>query len=161
MTRALAGLLLLAGCGSPEPQADRSGGAALEQAARARGLVAADGQATPVGVYRNGGDQVCVVPAGGGYRVGASVDYGEGQRCVARGSASGRAPLSVDAGEGCRFDVQVDADRVTFPAVLPAACDAACTGRASLTALTAERLSDASAEARQVRGADGRLLCGD
>lgn len=153
--------LLLAGCGAPvEPGANLSGGAALEEAARARELVPA-GKVSPVGVYRNGTDQLCVVPDRDEYRIGASIDYGVGQRCVLKARASGGDRLVVDAGGGCRFEARVDAERIGFPAVLPEDCDRACTGRASLTALTAERLSGAVAEASRLRGADGALLCGD
>lgn len=158
MIRALAWALLLGGCGSPAPEETVSDGAALERAARARGLVAA---ASPVGVFRNGTDHVCLVPAASGYRIGASVDYGEGQRCVLRGRASGGERLSVEAGEGCRFEARIDGERIAFPAVLPEECDRLCVGRASLTALTAERISDAPAEANRLRGADGGLLCAD
>ena len=151
--------LLLGGCGSPAPEKAVSDGAALERAARARGLVAADGAASPVGVFRNGTDHVCVMPAASAYRIGASIDYGEGQRCVLRGRASGSERLAVEAGEGCRFEARLDGERIAFPPVLPEECDRFCSGRASLTAVTAERISDAPAEASRLRGADGGLLC--
>ena len=160
MRRTLALALLVAGCGRAVPDAAPSGGAAMERAARDRGLVTADAKATATGVFRSGTDTVCMVTDGGDFRLGASVDYGEGQRCVVRAKARGGATLSIDAGGGCRLEARVDADRLAFPAVVPSACDAFCTGRASLSALEGARLSDSASEASRVRGADGRLLCG-
>ena len=159
-------LLLLAGCDrAGDSVADPRGGEALEAAARAADLVADPARVLPVGVFTADGDRLCVVPQGGGdesrYRIGASVDYGEGQRCTARGAATGRASLAVDFGGGCTFEAQGDRDRVIFPSVLPGACDRTCEGRATLAALRVERLSDAAAEAARLRGADGKLLCGD
>ena len=155
-------LLLLAACGRDEPQAaGGSGGAALERAARARGLVA--DATSPVGVFQTDTDRVCVLPGTRDRVIGASVDYGEGQRCVARGRAAGPAPgdqaMQVDFGNGCTFEARLEADRLVFPALLPEACASACIGRASLAAIAADRLSDAPAEAARTRGSDGSLLC--
>lgn len=155
---AVAAALLLAACGRGEPTATvEGGGAALEASARARGLVA--DAVERVGVFRTENDRLCLAPGKGGTLVGASVDYGQGQRCVARGSATGGGDLDVDFGGGCRFTARLDPDRLAFPAVIPEACARACSGRASLAAIRAERLSASAAEARQVRGADGDLLC--
>lgn len=158
--RALLLLLLLAGCnGAPAPKTD-SPGARLEAAAVARGLVSDPNGGTPVGSWANESDRVCVVPAGPGLRLGASIDYGEGQGCAASGTAERRGDrLRVSFG-ACRFDAGYDGDRIVFPAELPAACDRYCTGRASLTALTVTRLSDSASEAASLRAANGRLLCG-
>ncbi|MEH3046872.1 hypothetical protein [Sphingomonas adhaesiva] len=160
-------LLLLAGCdrSGEAGAADPRGGQALEQAARTADLVPDPARVSPVGVFVADGDRVCVVPKGrdaeDGYRLGASVDYGEGQRCTARGAATGRSTMAVDFGSGCRFDAQSDGDRLVFPSVLPASCETVCEGRATLAALRVERLSDAAAEASRLRGADGKLLCAD
>ena len=162
----VAALLLLAACGgSGNPTVDLEGGEALEKAARSAGLVADPARVTPVGVFVANADRLCVVPARQGddtaYRVGVSVDYGEGQRCAARGSAVRRDALAVDLGRGCRFDAQNEGDRIIFPRILPAACEAMCEGRATLAALRVDRLSDAAAEAARLRDADGALLCAD
>ena len=153
-------LALLAGCDRPAPETTpRGGGAALEEAARERGLVA-DASA-PRGVFQTDTDRVCLLPAADDIAIGASVDYGEGQRCVARGRATiGRGQaLKVDFGGDCRFEARLETERLVFPPVLPEACAAACVGRASLSAMSADRLSDAAAEAARTRGADGSLLC--
>ena len=162
MRRALALLLLLSACGredAPVPATPQGDGARLEAAARAAGIVADEGEASPVGVFATASDRVCVLPRDDGYRLGASVDLGEGQRCVARGTASGRGPLAVDFGRDCRFEARFDGDRIVFPAVLPAGCEIWCEGRTSLAALRAERLSDSAAEAARTQGADGEGLC--
>ena len=160
MRRALALALLLAGCGQPRaPTAGETAGAALERVAVARGIVADPAKLDPVGLYGSESDRVCVVPGGDGYRVGAAVDYGEGQGCFATGTARGRETLDVRFGEGCRLSVRVEGDRLTFPATLPASCDRFCTGRASLAALTADRVSASATEAASAVTGSGTKLC--
>lgn len=158
---ALIALLALAGCGEGDRAAHtpETAGAMLEAAARARGIVADPARLDPVGLYVRENDRVCVAPAADGHAIGAAVDYGEGQTCRAIGRARGRATLAVDFGAGCRFDARVEADRIVFPVVLPAGCAAACRGRASLAALTAQRRSGSAAEASGAIGPDGRRLC--
>ncbi len=162
MRRALAVALLLAGCekAAPDAPAVPQAGAALERAALAAGIVADPANVDPVGAFASETDRACVVPQGSGYRVGASVDYGEQQGCVARGTATGRETLRIDFGDQCRFDARFDGERIVFPATVPTACDRRCTGRASLTALSVARLSNTESEARTIRGSDGQPLCG-
>lgn len=154
-------LLAVAACGkSPGgPAVPAGGGSALEKAAVARGLVIDPGTVDPVGVFASESDKVCIRPEGDGYRIGASVDYGEGQACAATGSAKGRGTLAVTFGGNCKLEARIDGDRLRFPAVLPAACERLCTGRASLAALTADRLSASAAEAASAVGARGAPLC--
>lgn len=156
--------VLLAGCGraAHEPEIDRNGaGARLERAAISAGVVADPALLDPIGAYGKENDRACIVRAGKDYRIGASVDYGDGHGCLARGSAKGAGKLAVTLGEGCRFDARFDGRRLTFPPVLPAGCDGFCTGRASLTALSVEWLSGAESEAAALRGTDGKPLCGE
>ena len=156
--RALPALLLLAACQRAAPVADTPG-SRLEATAMARGLVADSGAAL-TGSWARDTDRVCIVPAGDAYRIGASVDYGEGQGCAASGTVRRvRSGLRVELG-GCRFEAGYDGERISFPAELPAACDRFCSGRASLSALAVERLSESVSEAQTVRGPNGRLLCG-
>lgn len=157
----LAAAMLLAGCQreAPPPPPPPGAGGDLERAALAAGLIADPATADPTGVFQRGGDLVCLLPGDEAHVIGVSVDYGEGQRCVARGTARGRTSLAVDLGDGCRFDATLDADRLALPATLPAACDRACSGRATLAAVAVERLSAAGPEAARTRGADGALLC--
>lgn len=154
-------LALLSAC-QRESAPDRSpqAGERLERAAIELGMVSR-GAASPVGVFAAEGDRACLLPDGGSdrYRLGASVDYGEGQNCVARGIARGGETLTIDFGGGCRFDGRITRDDLRFPAVLPEACARYCAGRASLSAMHVERLSETPAEAERLRGADGRLLC--
>ena len=157
--RALPILLLLVGCGRTEQRTDTPG-ARLEAAAVARGLVPDSQTGSLVGSWASESDRLCIVPAGNKLRVGALVDYGEGQGCAATGEATRKGDrLRVRFGS-CRFDAHLDGDRIAFPAELPAACNAVCTGRASLTALTVARLSESASEGATLRAPNGRLLCG-
>jgi len=159
----LASALLLVGCSEQSTVGSEAGagaGATLERAARAGGMVPDPAHVVPTGSYASGEDKVCLVPQGDArYRIGASVDLGEQQRCAARGTARGRDKLDVRMGDGCEFVASLDGDIVSFPAVLPAACDAMCDGRATLAALSASRLSDSVAEATRVEGSDAKPLC--
>ncbi|WP_375272152.1 hypothetical protein [Sphingomonas sp.] len=161
MTRAITFALLLAACSSEPAASDEGGaGAALERTARAVGMVSDPSRVTPTGVYASGEDKVCLVPQGDDrYRIGASIDLGEQQRCTGRGTARGQGKLDVRMGDGCEFVASLDGDTIAFPAVLPAACDTMCEGRATLAALAATRLSDSVSEATRAAGSDGRPLC--
>ena len=151
--------LVLAGCQRAQPRAD-SPGSRLEAVAMARGLAPDPTHLSPIGSWAADTDHLCVTPADHVLRIGAVIDYGDGQGCAASGSAEQRGDqLRVSFGE-CRFDARFDGDRIAFPAELPAPCVKACTGRASLAALTVERLSDSASEAAMLRGPNGKLLCG-
>jgi hypothetical protein len=164
MIRAPLALILalsVAGCGPAVPRAAEqpSAGAALERAAIAAGVVADPGEVDPVGAFASETDRVCIVPLADGFRIGAGVDHGDRQGCVARGRATGRETLWLDLGSGCQFEARFDGARIVFPAALPAACDRQCTGRATLGALNAARLSSGETEARAMRGPHGDRLC--
>ncbi|WP_445193190.1 hypothetical protein ACT009_04610 [Sphingomonas sp. Tas61C01] len=154
--------LLLAGCGdrAGQTQADTPG-ARLESAAREAGLVPGGETASLVGSWGRDTDRLCVVPGSGGdYRVGAVVDYGEGQSCAAAGTAArsgGRLDIRFGA---CRFAARIDGDRIVFPAELPVECERVCAGRASLAAVTVDRISASAAEASTLRLGTGKPLCG-
>lgn len=156
--RALGFLLLLAGCQQAAPKAETPGDR-LEDAAVARGLVASPAAGALTGLWSSGTDRLCITPVGAAMRIGASVDYGEGQGCAASGGVERSGDrLRVRFG-GCRFDADYDGERITFPAELPATCERLCSGRASLTALSVERLSESASEAATLRGPDRALLC--
>ncbi len=155
--------LLLSACGGAERESSAPGdgaGLALEKAAVAAGIVADPRHLDPVGAYASATDRVCIVRQDGALQIGASIDYGDRQSCIARGAASGRETLKVDFGEACSFEARFDGERIAFPATLPSGCDRRCTGHATMTALSASRLSSADAEARAMRGPDGEPLCG-
>ena len=152
-------VLPLAACGQGQ-QAPDTPGARLESAAAARGLIVDAKGASLVGSWADDTDRMCIVPAGGALRIGALVDYGDRQGCAAAGEATRKGnTLRIRFGE-CRFEARFDGERISFPATLPPACDSACTGRASLTALSVARLSDSASEAVTLRAANGRALCG-
>lgn len=157
----LALLLLLAGCREqpPAPQSD-SPGARLEIAARSAGLVPDPAKGSLVGSWSRDADRLCIVPGDrGAYRVGAIVDYGEGQSCTASGTATrSRDTLAIRFGD-CRIDARYDGTRIVFPAELSSACAATCAGRASFAALTVDRISESLAEASTLRAPSGKLLC--
>ncbi|QNE33341.1 hypothetical protein F1C10_05020 [Sphingomonas sp. NBWT7] len=152
---------MLSGCGRGAEQAERrsAAGAALETRAIASGIIADPADLDPVGAYATETDRICIVPQAGSYRVGASIDYGEGQNCVARGTASGQATITFDLGDDCRFDARYDGTRIVFPATLPGTCARRCVGRTTMAALSAARLSGAVAEARSMVGVDNEVLC--
>jgi len=150
--------MLLAGC-DRAPPTPPSPGARLERAAAAAGLVPDAEHASIVGSWARDSDRVCVVPKGATTRIGVVSDYGEGQGCAASGTVERDATrLKVRLGE-CRFEARFDGERIAFPAELPIACAAACTGRATLAAVTVERLSGSASEAATLRSPRGRLLC--
>ncbi|MEH3104511.1 MAG: hypothetical protein PGN12_11455 [Sphingomonas phyllosphaerae] len=152
--------LLLVGCSSaPEPVDDDAAGRALEAAAHKAGIVGDIADAT--GVYAVGEDRLCMTGAAPRYRIGVSVDFGDGQRCIAHGTAQGRGALAIDLGDGCRLTATHNGDRLLFPVRAPAGCARYCQGRATLDTLALDRLSEASGEATRLRGADGKLLCAD
>ena len=162
MRAVLVAALLVAGCSdrTEQTQADTPGGR-LESAAREAGLVSGGATASLVGSWGRDTDRLCVVPGSGGdYRVGAVVDYGEGQTCAAAGTASqsgGKLDIRFGA---CRFSAQIDGDRIVFPADLPIECEAVCAGRAWLAAVTVDRISASAAEASTLRLGTGKPLCG-
>lgn len=158
MKRAAALGLLLTACHPAAPRAADTPGDRLEAAARRAGLIA-DASASPVGLYARENDRLCVTPTATGLRVGALVRFDDGQGCVARGSATRDGDrLRVSFG-ACRFDARFDGDRVVFPAALPPSCNASCTGRATLTALAVDRLSQSVAEAAALTDPHGAPLC--
>ncbi len=161
---AFVALALLASCPRIDGEMRDVRAPDLETAAVLRGLVRAPGDSDVVGLYARDTDRLCVVRrgAGGGYRVGAYVDYGDGIGCSGAGTLTRSGErLSVALTPGCTFDAQFDGDRIAFPARLPAACAQLCRGRASFAALTALRLSEVPAEAATMRDARGRLPCAE
>ncbi|GAA0665246.1 hypothetical protein FHT00_000951 [Sphingomonas insulae] len=162
MRRAPALALLLAACGTQPQPAQDTPGAKLEAAAVQAGLVIDPATASLVGSWALDTDRLCVLPAERDtFRIGALIDYGEGQGCAASGSARRRGDRVAVTFGACRFDATFDGDRIVFPAELPAACDRFCTGRASLAALTVTHLSTATSEAETLRTPSGRALCHD
>lgn len=155
--------LLLAGCDARQPVAQpTTPGARLEAAAVAAGLVVDPAHASEIGSWSRDSDRVCIAPGSGGdERIGALVDYGDGQGCVASGTAVRHGQRLDVAFGGCRFAARFDGTRIAFPAELPSACEQLCTGRASLAALAVMRVSGSASEARTLRSPRGRLLCGD
>lgn len=152
--------LALAGC-HRAPTPDTTPGGRLEAAAVARGLVSDPARVGIVGAWASETDRLCVLPARGTLRLGAVVDYGEGQACAASGTVERQGNRLRVRFADCVFDAGFDGERITFPAALPGGCARFCQGRASLAALAVERLSESISEAQALRGPDGRLLCTD
>lgn len=163
---ALAGILILSGCGQGSEGADNAAGERLETASIATGLVADPAAAPLDGVWSRDSDRMCIAPRSdsgdaSARRIGVTLDYGEGQGCVASGTLERSGPeLKVALGQ-CSFTARFDGDSIQFPAALPAACAALCTGRATLSALIVERVSASLAEARTLRSPGGKALCVD
>lgn len=163
----LIGLAVLAGCSDRSAEHDvaaaTGAGAELEAAAIAAGVVADPNSTDPTGLYARGSDRLCVLPAAENFRIGIDVDYGDGQRCSATGAAERdgeRLHVRLEGKRDCDFDARFEGDRVVFPGKLPDGCASYCSGRASLAGMEADRLSDSASEARAMRGAGGKLVCG-
>lgn len=156
-------LFALAGCSSKQDAADvASGGAGakLEQAAIASGVIRDRASADLTGVYANDPERVCVVPAAQDFRIGVTLDYGEGQQCSAVGSLKrSGAALKVDLGDGCAFDARFDGQGISFPGALPDACQKKCSGRATMAGLSVDTLSSSLSEATTLADAKGLALC--
>jgi hypothetical protein len=158
-------LLLFAGCSGGGGENQTASPPDLETAAIERGLVSDATDRDVVGLYARDTDRVCIVRQGGGYRIGAFADYGDGLSCTGSGKAtrSGET-LAIELRSKdratCAFDARFDGDRLTFPANLPAACAKLCGPRATFAALEVERLSESAAEAMALRSAEGQRLCG-
>lgn len=154
--------LLLAACGTPsqQQQAGQSPGARLEAAAVRAGLVIDPAGANLTGSWALDTDRLCIVPADRKtLRIGALVNYGQGQGCAASGTARRHGDRVAVTFGACAFEASFDADKIVFPPELPAACDRFCTGRATLAALSVEHVSTAMSEAETLRAPSGRTLC--
>ncbi len=161
MKRVLLFALMLGGCGrEPATAVANSAGARLEAAAETAGIVP-DPKAPLQGSWARDTDRVCVVGAEKTARIGVSVDYGEDQVCAASGTVERSGDALKLAFGACKFDARFDGDRIVFPAEVPEACETLCTGRASLAALTVDRLSESRSEAATLRSTKGKLLCGN
>ncbi|TCP67751.1 hypothetical protein [Sphingomonas sp. PP-CE-1G-424] len=161
MKRMLLLALMLGGCGrEPKIAAADSAGARLEAAAETAGIVL-DPNAPLQGSWARDTDRVCVVGTEKTARIGVSVDYGEDQACAGSGTVERSGDALKLAFGACKFDASFDGDRIVFPAEVPEACESLCTGRASLAAVTVDRLSESRSEAATLRSTKGKLLCGN
>ncbi|TCQ00680.1 hypothetical protein C8J46_10132 [Sphingomonas sp. PP-F2F-A104-K0414] len=161
MKRVLLLALMLGACGrEPATAVADSAGARLEAAAETAGIVP-DPNAPLQGSWARDTDRVCVVGIGKTARIGVSIDYGEDQACAASGAVERSGDALKLAFGTCKFDARFDGDRIVFPAEVPEACESLCTGRASLAALTVDRLSESRSEAATLRSTKGKLLCGN
>lgn len=165
MKRGLALLLLLTACHRALPGGSAAAGGApdLESAAIEAGVIPDPGSADITGLYARDTDRICLVPGARAFRIGLSVDYGDGQSCSGTGTATRAGDtihVELDNTHGCSFDARFEGDRIILPPHLAPACAARCVGRASLEALDVDRLSESAAEASTMRDAAGRLLCG-
>jgi len=151
--------LVVAGCDrAPSATTGDSAGARLEAAAERAGIVS-DPDAPLEGAWARDTDRLCVVGTGKTSRIGVSVDYGEDQGCAATGVAEREGTaLRLTFGD-CRIVAQYDGDRIVFPAIVADACQALCTGRATLAAVTVDRQSMARSEALTLRSSKGTRLC--
>ncbi|UZK69726.1 hypothetical protein OKW76_01185 [Sphingomonas sp. S1-29] len=151
--------LILAACSGESPR-NPAEPLDLETAAIERGLVRDPDDVSLAGLYARDTDRLCLIGEGGAYRIGATVDYGQGVDCSARGTATrAGSTLRVELGDGCAFDATIAGERIVFPPRVPKACARRCRSRASLGALTVDRLSGVEAEARALRDPRGRPLC--
>ena len=159
----VATLLIVGACHGSRDKApgNANTGARLESAAIAAGLVVDPASRSLVGIWSRDTDRACVVPGeGNDSRIGVLIDYGNGGGCAASGTVRRHgAALDVRLGD-CRVTARFDGERILFPPEVPAACDALCTGRASISAMSVDRQSESAAEAASLRMPEGGALCG-
>jgi hypothetical protein len=153
----------LAAChvSQPAPQTT-STPTSLEAAAIEAGIVADPASTDPTGLYKRDRDRICVVPSATAFRIGIYVDYGDNYYCSGQGEATRAGEtLHVELANapGCMFDARFEGDRIVLPGRLPDSCQKACSTRASLAGLSAERMSDSPSEASALRDGKGRMLC--
>ena len=157
------GIALLAACQRPAPQPQPAATASsLEAAAIAAGVIDDPGTIDPTGLYARDRDKICVVPSATAFRIGFTLDYGDGYACSGSGEATRAGEVlhvELTSAPGCGFDATFDGERIALPGKLPDACRKACSGRASLVGLSAGRLSDSLSEAAALRDGRGRVLC--
>ncbi|MGN6279396.1 MAG: hypothetical protein ACTHM8_11830 [Sphingomonas sp.] len=145
----------------PVPQATATP-TGLEAAAIEAGIIDDPANTDPTGLYQRDRDRICVVPSARAFHIGLYVDYGDTYYCSGQGEATRAGEtLHVDlaSAPGCSFDAEFEGDRIVVPGRLPDACQKACSPRASLAGLSAERMSDSPSEAGALRDGKGRLLC--
>ncbi len=159
MRRVLLLALMVSGCGQEQKAvvAD-SAGARLEAAADTAGIVP-DPNAPLQGSWARDTDRICVVGTDKSARIGVSVDYGEDQGCAASGTVERSGDALKLVFGACKFNARFDGDRIVFPPEIPEACESLCTGRASLAAVTVDRISESRSEASTLRSSAGKLLC--
>ena len=162
-------LLLLAACGGGEETgiASGDGGAQLEAAAAAAGLLP-DPEAGLVSARFEqrselGIDRLCLLATGADdIRVGLVANFGSDSRCVARGSAErhdGGLRLALGGERKCEIDADFDGTEVRLPGVVPDECAALCTGRASLAGVHFYAVEQGDPAARSAVDPAGRRLC--
>ncbi len=156
-------LCLLASCSAPQPTPTASTNTtSLEAAAIAAGIVADPSNTDPTGLYARDRDKICVVPSATAFHVGIYVDYGQTYYCSGQGEATRAGEtlhVELTSAPGCSFDARFEGDRIAIPGRLPDACQKACSERASLAGLSAEKLSDSPSEAAALRDGKGKMLC--
>jgi hypothetical protein len=160
----LALVLLLAGCSGNQPQRNAAQPQDLESAAVERGLVRDPKDTEITGLYARDTDRICIIPSGGGYRVGAYVDYGDRITCSGTGIVTRVGEtlhIRLGDNDACSFDARFDGDHIKFPGSLPEGCAKFCARRASYAGLEVSRLSESTAEASAMRDATGKRLCGE
>jgi hypothetical protein len=162
---ALALLFALAACGGGQKVAQNAAEPQeLETAAIERGMIRDPRDTEIAGLYARDTDRVCIVRQGDGYRIGAFVDYGDKITCSGSGNVTRvgeklHIQLGNEADE-CSFDARFDGDKIYFPGNVPDGCTKLCARRASYAGLEVSRLSESEAEARAMRDAQGKALCG-
>lgn len=157
--------LVAAGCSGDATTGSGNSQAAmpeLERAAISAGVIPDPANTDITGLYARDTDRVCVVPDRLNFRLGAFVDYGDGQNCSGFGvltRVGENLHVVFNGVVGCDFDARFEGDRIVFPGRLPAACGKLCSRRASFAALDVSRLSQSVSEASTLRSANGKLLC--
>jgi hypothetical protein len=150
--------LALTACAPRAPQATGDPDNPLEEAARDRGLVDEQENASLVGVFERqhelGQDGLCAVERGGDTRFALTASYGPGVRCTGTGRIErkdGSWLLRFAGDSGCAIEVHEEGGNLLFAGSVPRACDDLCPSRASLSGLSMPRISWSGDDARRFR----------
>ena len=170
--RAVALLLLLAGCQDDGGRSSASSGATppatgLERAAIESGVIADTAKLSPVGLFQRrheaGRDSFCAIPGrAGDFRFGMEAVFGKGQSCRGGGTArqAGDKLILRFRGEGgCIIIGQYDGDQFSLPGVLDVKCADLCKGRGSLEGVSFPRVGSEAGSALRAQDRGGKPLC--
>ena len=168
MKKPLIALLLLAGCGSPGPGNEASGGNGASPET-ASGNTAAQAVATArlTGLYEGGQpgrpNQLCIVDRGtGDSRFGIIVWGANMHSCSGAGEAvrdGARLRLRMAGDEACTVEARIDSGTVTLADTVPEGCGYYCGAQARFEGAVLARRGTTAEDAMKAKDLVGDPLC--
>lgn len=153
---AMALILILAGCGTENPQTNAG---AEAPATKASGLT---------GLYEGGTgerrDRMCIIDRGPGNVSFGLVTWGGGDHnCSGTGAAvreGGSLRLNMAGDEACVIEARIEGGRIILPAAAPEGCAYYCGARATLANVAFEKVGATAEDAMRATDLVGEPLCG-